>query len=259
MSRLLHRLSLTFYYFIIIATFALLEYVGYSYYRLTEDLRPFHELYSMLKPSGLLGHGLGIIGSLILMFGVFSYIARKRMKMFSRLGILKYWLEFHIFTCTLGTVMILFHTSFKFGGIISIGFWSLAIVWTSGVIGRFIYLQIPHTIEGRELSLKEVRDRKDDLDRELLTKYSISVNDSTSIHSSNITQITKKFSHKDKMALKSLIKAKNRLNRRIGRLDQMKRIFRYWHVAHLPFAIIMFVILIIHVGVQLFFGYKWIF
>lgn len=259
MSRQYHRFTITLYYLIVIAAFAVLEYIGYSYYRLPEDLRPFQKLYSLLKPSGLVGHGLGIIGSLILTFGMCSYIARKRMKIFSRWGVLKYWLEFHIFTCTLGTVMILFHTSFKFGGIISIGFWSLAIVWTSGVIGRFIYLQIPRTIEGRELSLKEVHDKKDELDTELLTKYSISVNDSTSINSSNIAQITKKFSRKDKMALKSLIKSKKRLNSRIGRLDQMKQIFRYWHVAHLPFAIIMFVILIIHVSVQLFFGYKWIF
>ena len=259
MSQLFHRFSIILYCFIVISVFVILEYIGYSYYHLPEELRPFHKLYPLLKPSGLVGHGLGIFGSLILTFGVCSYIARKRMKIFSRWGFLKYWLEFHIFTCTLGTVMILFHTSFKFGGIISIGFWSLAIVWTSGVIGRFIYLQIPHTIEGRELSLKEVQDRKDELDTKLLSKYGINMNDFTSKHSANIKQITKKLSHKDKKALNSLIKTKKILNNRIGRLDQMKRIFKYWHVAHLPFAIIMFVILIIHVSVQLFFGYKWIF
>jgi len=39
----------------------------------------------------------------------------------------------------------------------------------------------------------------------------------------------------------------------------MQQLFKYWHVAHLPFAIIMLIILIIHVGVTLTFGYKWIF
>jgi hypothetical protein len=76
---------------------------------------------------------------------------------------LKYWLEFHIFLCSLGPVMILFHTAFKFGGIVSISFWSMIAVVVSGIIGRFIYIQIPRTIEGRELSLNEVREMKGDL------------------------------------------------------------------------------------------------
>ena len=56
--------------------------------------------------------------------------------------------------------MILFHTSFKFGGIVSISFWSMVAVVASGVIGRFIYLQIPRTMQGRELSLNELREMR---------------------------------------------------------------------------------------------------
>ena len=39
----------------------------------------------------------------------------------------------------------------------------------------------------------------------------------------------------------------------------MQKLFRYWHIAHLPFALIMLIIMVIHVGVTLAFGYKWIF
>jgi hypothetical protein len=39
----------------------------------------------------------------------------------------------------------------------------------------------------------------------------------------------------------------------------MQNLFRYWHVAHLPFAFVMLIIMIIHVGVTLTFGYHWIF
>jgi hypothetical protein len=39
----------------------------------------------------------------------------------------------------------------------------------------------------------------------------------------------------------------------------MKQIFHYWHVVHLPFSVIMFVILLIHVAVTVAFGYTWIF
>ena len=46
---------------------------------------------------------------------------------------------------------------------------------------------------------------------------------------------------------------------KIERLMLMQRLFRYWHIAHLPFALIMLIIMVIHVGVTLAFGYKWIF
>ena len=55
------------------------------------------------------------------------------------------------------------------------------------------------------------------------------------------------------------IKEEITLTQRISRLKQMQEIFKYWHVAHLPFALIMLIIVIVHVVVTLAFGYKWIF
>jgi hypothetical protein len=49
------------------------------------------------------------------------------------------------------------------------------------------------------------------------------------------------------------------ISRKIERLVFMQRMFRYWHVIHLPFAIIMLVIMLIHVVVTLAFGYRWVF
>ena len=56
-----------------------------------------------------------------------------------------------------------------------------------------------------------------------------------------------------------LLKSEIALNRKIDRLVNMQNLFRYWHVAHLPFALIMLIIMIVHVAVTLAFGYKWIF
>jgi hypothetical protein len=234
---------------------------GQSYYSTPISERFFHAQYQLLKPSGMLGHGIGIAGSLLIVFGIFGYMARKRMKIFSEIGVLKYWLEFHIFLCTLGSVLVLFHTSFKFGGIISVGFWSMVIVWSSGVIGRYIYLQIPRTIEGRELSLKELNDLKDDLDIELSNKYGINYLDLNGAGFSAIKNqlISKNISKSDLSKVEHLIQKQKSLSTRIGRLDRMKKLFNYWHVAHLPFALIMLVIMIIHIAVALYFGYVWIY
>jgi hypothetical protein len=262
---------------------------GISFYQVPVEERFFHPDYKLLKPSGIWGHGLGIIGSFLMIVGVLIYILRKRMRSLSRVGVLKHWLEFHIFLCTLGPIMVLFHTSFKFGGIVAISFWSMVAVFLSGIIGRFIYIQIPRTIEGREMTLNEVRDLKQNLS-EILTSsfkldemsYSIIIESTRRkaelLEGYALWKHTRnyfgdlKMIRKVKLLLKKngltrieirqisgLVRNELSLNRKIDRLLYMQNLFKYWHVAHLPFAIIMLVIMIIHVGVTLTFGYRWIF
>ena len=42
-------------------------------------------------------------------------------------------------------------------------------------------------------------------------------------------------------------------------IRSMQKLFKYWHVVHLPFAITMFVIMFVHIAVTIIFGYRWIF
>lgn len=56
-----------------------------------------------------------------------------------------------------------------------------------------------------------------------------------------------------------LVKNEQTLNRRIERLHLMQSLFKYWHVAHLPFALIMLVIVLVHVVITVGLGYTWIF
>jgi len=261
MTKTLHRISILIYLIVIICSLLLLLYFGSSYYRLPIEDRYYHPDYELLHPSGLLGHGLGIVGSLLIVIGLFSYMARKRMRIFAEWGRLKYWLEVHIFMCTWGSVLVLFHTSFKFGGIISVGFWALVIVWVSGVVGRFIYLQIPHNVGGRELSLNELQDQKTELDVEFENKYKIGFAEIRSLKASEIRQKIKSTNipKHEYVKIAKLIRKYKYLASKENRLDKMKTLFRYWHVAHLPFALIMLIIMVIHVSVVLFFGYKWIF
>ena len=140
MNKTAHSIYLATLTLIVIAVTIYLFYYGASYYNTSMEERFYHADHAVLKPSGIYGHGLGIIGTLLILIGVFGYMARKRYRILSRIGVLKHWLEFHIFLCTLGPIMILFHTSFKFGGIVSISFFFFFFVVASGVIGRFIYL-----------------------------------------------------------------------------------------------------------------------
>lgn len=263
-----HKIYLTILTSIVVASTAYMIYTGWSYYQTDLTERFYHEDYKALKPSGSIGHGIGIFGSLFIIVGVASYMARKRYRFMSRWGLLKHWLEFHIFLCTLGPILVLFHTSFKFGGLVAISFWSMVAVFLSGIAGRFIYLQIPRTIEGRQLSLNEVKDLKSNFSKVLEENYqfdtSISEDIENAVENNELRKVKKllKEAHTKKSDRKKVLKfAKNEitLNKRIARLTKMQKLFEYWHVVHLPFALIMLVIMIIHIGVAIAFGYTWIF
>lgn len=288
MSPFVHRLYIGLLVTIVVAITFLLAVKGVSYYSTSLEERFYHPDHELFKPSGILGHGLGIVGTLLIFIGVNMYIARKRVKFMARWGRLKYWLEFHIFLCTLGPIMVLFHTAFKFGGIVSIAFWSMVAVVASGVVGRFIYIQIPRSIEGRMLSLQEIQALKVNLAEVLPASHGIDpvrfaeiweyMQTIPSVQGNGLGEWFRKyfsdvrvlqnvrsklrrdgFSGKEIRQVTALIRNELTLNNRISRLRTMQKWFRYWHVVHLPFALIMLVIVLLHTGVTLAMGYKWIF
>jgi hypothetical protein len=290
MRKILHRTYIGLLLFVFSAVLVFSLYYGLDYYLTPLVDRFYHPMHKLLKPSGLIGHGYGIIGSILIIIGVALYILRKRVKLFMRMGLLKNWLEFHIFLCSLGPLLILFHTAFKFGGIVSVAFYSMMAVVISGIVGRFIYLQIPRSIQGKVLSIDEIEDIDSEINRKLRKDYGVDEKIIATIHGythslkssdniaaslfiilgsffsnrkfiSRIKKSLKKYGIK-KSAMKAVIntiRTKLVLQRRIKILMSMQRLFKYWHVAHLPFAVIMFLIFLLHVGVAIAFGYFWIF
>ena len=291
MNRRLHSIYVGSFFVVGTLSTLLLIINGYQYYSTPHVDRFFMPQYASLNPSGIIGEGLGVIGALMMIVGVAVYMVRKRMKMFLHWGYLKNWLELHIFFCTLGPIFVLFHTSFKFGGIVAVSFWSMTAVVLSGVIGRFLYVRIPRTIQGQVLSVEELSDMSKGLSDKLRDEYKVDgkiiqkieeAADYTKLKKDNLVDsvvfLMKDTVHTRRtlMALKSELKsrripsaqvrrivhiAKTRLvvARRIRLLSTMHKFFRHWHVVHLPFAILMFFIMFIHIGVVMALGYRWIF
>jgi hypothetical protein len=261
-----HKIYIFCLTLIVLLALISLIYIGFTYYSLPLEERFFHEGHAPLKPGGVLGHGYGIAGALAMIFGILLYVARKNLRILSRWGVLKHWLEFHIFLCTLGPILVLFHTSFKFGGIVAVSFWSMVAVFLSGIIGRFIYIQIPRTIEGRELSLNEIQEMKSDIGKILNENYSLDeesyqliMDDNRTIRKVRVALKRNKLARSEYIKVMKLVKQDISLNRRIERLVTMQKLFRYWHVIHMPFALVMLIIMVIHVAVTIVFGYRWIF
>ena len=291
MNKTLHRIYVWSFIIVGLTVTILLAVDGFSYYYTSLENRFFHPNHSSLKPSGIIGHGLGIIGTFMMILGVATYMIRKRKPKLVGFGYLKHWLEFHIFLCSVGPVLILYHTAFKFGGIVSVSFWSMVAVVLSGVVGRFIYVQIPRSIQGNELEIEDINTLSANLTAKLKSEFGINGIISERLESISFIHqyenmslgksiilifkdyfrslflLRKIYKEIDYMNLakrkanriKDLVKSKIVFQRKIGMLRTMQKFFKYWHILHLPFAIIMFVIMFIHVIVTILFGYRWIF
>ncbi len=275
---------------VVLAAIPLLQ--GWDYYQLDLTDRAYSVDHEFFKPSGLWGHSLGIIGSMMMIVGVAMYSIRKRFSALEHLGKLSTWLSVHIFLCTLGPFFVVLHTSFRFSGLVSISFWSMVIVVASGVFGRYVYIRIPKTLNGQFQDAANIRQSQQQLVAEMtddnVNAASVDVlknllvssgSDGRSIPLMSSIRLSlrsrrdqKLFKTKAEANVKTLGLANDLRERLVGlavehwklekQLELMKpfqRLFGYWHVFHLPLAIVMFLILFLHVGVAIAFGYTWIF
>jgi hypothetical protein len=266
-------------------------YDGLNFYLTPLIERPYHSDYRNLKPGGLRGHGLGIIGTLMMIYLLF-YSLRKRTRLFGKAGSLSGWLDIHIYFGIMGPLFVILHTSFKINGIVAISFWSMIAVALSGVVGRYLYLQIPRGMRGNELDLAELDKRDQQLTQHILTTYSIEEKALSEIQQAivgnldptrsmlriffsmlwaDLSRFAKnhhirltllKITRIHSSHLKRFIQIARRkaiLHRRVTLWYKIQELFHYWHVIHKPFALIMYIVLIIHVTVTILFGYRWIF
>jgi hypothetical protein len=135
---------------------------GADYYLLPLDQRPFSDKHELLKPSGSIGLRLGTLGT-VLFFIIFLYALRKVVPWLGRIGIARHWMDFHVIAGVTAPIIIAFHASFKFGGIAGFAFWIMLAVAISGVIGRYLYSQIPRSLSAAEVSLAELQESEREL------------------------------------------------------------------------------------------------
>ncbi len=263
---------------------------GLEYYLTPLAERAYSPLADQWGPTGLVGQGLGIVGTAMISLGVVGYMVRKRVPWLSSWGALRHWLQVHIFLCTLGPYFVMLHTTFKFGGVISVAFWSMAVVVASGVFGRYVYARIPKTIHGRFLDLEAVGDRSrqlldalqertgsaaDEL-RALLERDPLPARAPGMMGALALAVRSDVQGRRQKREVRRFLQTRSiptelhspvlaiatqrhRLQRQALLLQPFQRLFRYWHVIHLPLAVTMFLILAVHVAVAVAFGYTWIF
>ena len=278
------RIFLALLYLAGLASISYLAWEGRSYYLAPLIERPRHPDYWELKPGGSRGLVYGIVGA-SLMILMMSYSLRKRLRPLRKWGALRYWLDLHIFCGVMGPLLIVLHSSFKVHGLVALSFWSMVAVALSGVLGRYLYLQIPRAGSGDRMTLAEVEEERERLGRELLEGGAIDqqtvdglgeVLDSAVPRRKNLLSLLVMLPF-DGWRLRRQLAAYSRslessdhpvsphwvhsarrklvLERRIRLLAELQALFHYWHVIHKPFAIIMYVFMLVHIVVATVTGY----
>lgn len=261
-----------------VTTWVLVGLGGWDYYTTPLAVRGYSPVHPVLRPSGPVGQTLGVVGA-ALMLVPFLYMGYKRLRRQKSGANLKRLLEVHIFCGIVGPVLITFHTSFKFNGIVSAAYWSMVLVALSGFVGRYLYVRIPRTIRGVELSQTELDDRTSALRDELQWTAGLEVIEALERVEAGIAArppswfsglgdrslrraidevsavLEQRAGRTAALSLRQALDERIRLQQRRHALAATKRLFDLWHVFHLPLVWLMFAIVSLHVGVSLYLGY----
>ncbi len=275
----LNVLFASFVVSLLLAMLVLADFGGWSYYTTPLRVRGYSPEHRALRPTGYIGHPLGVGGFALLAMPV-AYAVRKNWKRLRHLGSMPAWLNAHIFCGIVGPIAVTLHSSFKFNGIVSVAYWAMVAVMLSGFVGRYWYVRIPQTIRGTEMTLDDIQARIDTLKRELETttlapellqrvheveQEALSTSDGRRMR---LWEMRSKLHHL-RHALRSggvdrelvtevseAIAEQAWLVRRIGHLNQTKKLFGMWYIFHRPLVYVMFAVAFLHVGVALYFGYR---
>ena len=269
-----------------------LNVFGMHYYLLPKAEQVRDPMHAWLRPSGYLGQGAGVVALLIFLF-LWLYPLRKKFRWLAFTGTLSNWLDVHALAALGLPLLVAAHATWQFGGVIGLGFWSMMLVWLSGIVGRYIYARIPRGQAGVELTIEEIAVQRQELLEEIATRSGLDVKEIEEVLAADpaptdglgLWQTLRRMVADDRarrraaaalrrqirvhrpmqrrgdaQALKEVLRLASRemaLVQQSRMLGATQNILRFWHVAHRPLAITALVAVVIHVVVVVSLGATW--
>ncbi|HZU84228.1 MAG TPA: hypothetical protein VE987_14965 [Polyangiaceae bacterium] len=267
---------------------AVLTWRGFDFYRQSLPDRPLHPDYRRLSPSGLVGHGYGMVGTALILTNLLYLVRRRFAKVVPTwAGSMKAWLNAHVFTGLVGSLLVVFHSAFQLRTpIATVTSVSLAIVVVTGVVGLYLHALVPKS------GLKPLTERLAEI-RPLLPGLCGEVE--AFVRATPLTSL-----RHDASFLRTIVtvprwlleaRARRRGLRAAARRDKTVRVLertepalaraffaeladlaagevdahaaaalmRSWRSLHRFLAVLMIVSVTVHIGVAWYYGFRWIF
>lgn len=195
-------------------------------------------------------------GSMMLL--VFLYPLRKHLPAARRWGAARAWLWLHIAFGLLGPWLILLHSTFRIGSLnAGVALASMAVVVLSGVIGRFLYLRVNQDLAAERRALRALSqaeapeveallagferlalERHGDLYRLLRLPW---------LRRRTERQCRPLLRGSANRPVRQRVRERLAAAQRVAQVGAWERLFALWHVAHLPFVVLLVVSAIVHV------------
>lgn len=271
---------------LLLSSLVAINILGAPYYLASPTSRPRHPWHQLLKPSGDIGQTAGVLAFLIFVF-LWLYPLRKRWKSLRWTGAVARWLDVHVTTALGLPLLLTIHAAWRSDGVIGLGFIAMLIVCASGIVGRYLYVRIPRTKTGVELTRDEVAAEQMDV----LQALSKALNEPIDELRKLIEPVERKATTSVWGVLEGLLlndvrrwqrrrelstlwarkgvskstikKAVTLASREIALTDQVRmleatqRVFKFWHIAHMPFALTALIAVTVHVVVVIAVGQTW--
>ncbi len=269
-----------------------LNLFGMRYYLLPRAEQVRDPLHAWLRPSGYLGQTAGVLALLIFLF-LWLYPLRKKFRWLAFTGAISKWLNVHVLAALGLPLLVAAHATWQFGGVIGLGFWSMMLVWLSGIVGRYIYARIPRGQAGVELTIDEISTQRQELLNEIAELSGLEAKEVEAVLAPDtaptvglgLWQTMRRMvaddlgrrraaarlrrqiklrrpmqRRSDAAVLKEVLRLANRemaMVQQARMLGATQNILRFWHVAHRPLAVTALVAVIIHVMVVVSLGATW--
>jgi hypothetical protein len=267
--------------------------VGTGYYASPMAVRVRHPLHDWLRPSGFIGQSAGMLAFAIFVF-LWLHPLRKRFKSLAWTGSVGRWLDVHVTAALTLPLLLAIHAAWRFEGVIGLGYTAILLVCASGVVGRYLYSRIPRARSGIELTRDEVQTRRralveriasaTGLDRATVertlqphqgTSESFGIGRSLAqlmagdlIRWHTVRQLRRRWTslappgrRPSHNALDEAVRLASReiaLAQQARFLGATHQVFRWWHVAHRPFALTALLAVTLHVVVVIAVGATWL-
>jgi dihydropyrimidine dehydrogenase (NAD+) subunit PreT len=264
-----------------LAILAVLAWQGREYYPLERLERLRSPLHPAMKPAGTFGHSIGIAATAF-MLSNFLYAARKRWKRLGALGSIRSWLDFHVFVGFMSPLVIVFHAAFQSNNLLATGTSAaLAVVVSTGVVGRFIYGVVPLD-GGKSVELAELLARFERLRDELgplleeagaparalldratapvrhgsLLLLLLAIPAEALIFRGRLARVRRRFGDRERFHhFRDAVVRLARLRWQIRFYGSLKRLLRGWRVFHASLAVFLVLAIAGHIGLSLYLGY----
>jgi hypothetical protein len=241
------------------------------------------QLQGIPAASGLFGHGIGVIGFLLMLATETLYSLRKRSRR-ARWGRPASWLRFHIFTGLVGPYMVLLHSSFKFNGLAGLAMLMTVVVVISGFIGRYIYTAVPRNADGLVLEAADLQAQitaaDSDLRQALAGQPAASqalgaqLASPSSVGAGSAMLVLGRpwlrwqqrrqwrtflrqldpATRAQARQIEAMVDRRQALQRQAASVAAARRLLGVWHSVHIPLGVALFTVAFIHIGAALYFA-----